>query len=413
MKVIVDPNNLKKGMYVSELDRPWLDTPFLFQGFRITNHQEVEQIKDLCDFVFVDTEKSTVSVANSGADIDTSKARTPQKDTASFIRKPRPYSESFEKEFDRAVKIHDQVRARVSSLFSDLRSGKCLAVEEVQETVTLVVDSILRHPDALVLLASMGGDSNDLVAHATAVCTLSISFGRYLGFDKSELMELGMGALLHDIGETKLPMDLLSDALEMNTEQRELLEGHTTMGAMIINNLEGIPDSVVAVARDHHERADGSGYPHKLKNAEISLYTQIVAIIDTYDSVTGGLHGKAKISADEALKCIYSWRENLFDPLLVEKFIQCIGIYPLGSVVELRSKQIGIVVSTQPEMRLFPKVMLIMDSDRTPIEPPRMLNLALFQEKLDSSDFEIKRLVNGDGYGIDVRQYILRELPQI
>ena len=136
-----------------------------------------------------------------------------------------------------------------------------------------------------------------------------------------------------------------------------------------------------------------------------------MSIVDTYDSVTRGVHGREKIRADEALKSIYSWREDLFDPLLVEKFIQCIGIYPLGSVVELRSGQLGIVISSQPEMRLFPKVMLIMDSNRTPVEPPKMMNLSLFKESLDSNEFEVKRLVNGDDYGVDVRQFILRELP--
>ena len=136
-----------------------------------------------------------------------------------------------------------------------------------------------------------------------------------------------------------------------------------------------------------------------------------MAIVDTYDSVTSGTHGKEKISADEALKCLYSWREYLFDPLLVEKFIQCIGIYPLGSVVELHSGHIGIVIASQPDFRLFPKVMLILDEDRNPVEPPQMMNLALFRDKAETNDYEVKWLVNAEEYGIDVRKFILRELP--
>ena len=411
MKVIVEPINLKKGMYVSELDRPWLETPFLFQGFRITNEQEVEQIKSICDFVFVDTEKSTISVSRQPV---ASRKRVVQKDTQStarIIKKALPYSKQFEDEFPHALDIRKRATTTLNSLFADVRTGKSLDVDETKRTVTTMVDSILCNPDAMVLLASMSDKSDDLASHAIAVCSLSISFGRFIGIDKDELIELGMGALLHDIGETKLPDELLSKIGDASDDERQLLQSHTSIGAMIMQNLEGVPERVVAIARDHHERADGTGYPRNLTDPELDIFTKMVSIVDTYDSVTSGVHGKEKISADEALKCLYSWRECLFDPLLVEKFIQCIGIYPLGSVVELRSGHIGIVISSQPDMRLFPKVMLILDADGKPVEPPKMMNLALFRDRVETNDFEVKWLVNADDYGIDVRKFILRELP--
>jgi len=114
------------------------------------------------------------------------------------------------------------------------------------------------------------------------------------------------------------------------------------------------------------------------------------------------------MSVDDTLKSIYAWRRDLFDELLVEKFIQCVGIYPLGSVVELRTGQVGIVISSRPDARLFPKIMLIRDAHREPVEPPKMINLALFKEKLDTDDFEIRRLVEGHHHGIDVRPAAIR-----
>ena len=412
MKVIVEPINLKKGMYVSELDRPWLDTPFLFQGFRITNEQEVEQIRSICDFVFVDTEKSTISVSNNQlAANDKRVAKKDSQGTARIIKKALPYTKKFEDEFPHALDIRQRTTTTLNSLFADVRTGKSLDVNETKRTVTVMVDSILRNPDALVLLASMSDKSGDLASHAIAVCSLSISFGRYIGIEKNELIELGMGALLHDIGETKLPDELLSKVNDASDEERALLQSHTSIGAMIMQNLGSVSERVIAIARDHHERADGTGYPRNLTDPEIDVFTKIVSIVDTYDSVTSGVHGKDKISADEALKCLYSWRQCLFDPLLVEKFIQCIGIYPLGSVVELRSGHIGIVISSRPDMRLFPKVMVILDAKRKPVEPPQMMNLALFRDRVETHDFEVKWLVNAEDYGIDVRQFILRELP--
>ena len=411
MKVIVEATHLKKGMYVSELDRPWLETPFLFQGFRITNKEEVDQIQSLCAFVFVDIDKSKVPVTPTMSNAAPASVKSEKQNVAKLIREPLPYTEKFEDEFSRARACYQQATEEVSALFKDARMGSSLDVAGAKTTVTGMLDSILRHPDAMVLLASIGNKDKDLVTHALSVCTLSLAFGRYLGLKNGEMADLGLGALLHDIGKIKLPNQVLNHAVSASEEEKALLEGHTMIGAMMLKNLEGLPENVVAIVHDHHERADGSGYPRNLGCSEIGVQTKIVSVVDTYDSITRGVHGHQSIRADEALKSIYAWRRDLFDELLVEKFIQCVGIYPLGSIVELRTGQIGIVITSSPDARLFPRIMLILDADGKPVEPPKMVNLALFREKLDTDDFEVKRLVDGERYDIDVRQYILRELP--
>ena len=411
MKVIVAPIDLKKGMYVSELDRPWLETPFLFQGFRITNADELEQIGKLCDFVFVDTEKSTIPVPEQLAASNGEAFRQNEQDSARIVRPAEPYRSNFDDEYPVARSIHLHAHEMVASLFNDVRMGRSLDVEETRRMVTRMVDSILRNPDALVLLACLGRKHDALAAHAVTVCTLSISFGRYLGLDKATLVELGMGALVHDIGETKLPDKLLGDSKDLSEQDRALLQSHTRIGMMIMKKLEGVSETVIAIARDHHERADGSGYPRQLVNSQVDICTRIVSIVDTYDSITSGVHGREQIGLDVALKYIYSWREGLFDALLVEKFIQCIGIYPIGSTVELRSGHIGIVISSQPDARLFPRVMLILDARGEALEPPKTMNLALFRDKGgDDNGYEVKKLVDPRAYGIDVRSFVLREL---
>jgi len=411
MKVIVAPIDLQKGMYVSELDRPWLETPFLFQGFRITNSNELAQIRNLCDFVFVDTEKSTIAVPERLAASNGEAFGKTGQDTARIVKPPEPYRNNFEDEYPVARSVHLHAHEMVASLFNDARMGKSLDIEETRRVVTRMVDSILRNPDALVLLACLSRKNDALAAHAVTVCTLSISFGRYLGLDKATLVELGMGALVHDIGETKLPDKLLGDSKDLSEEDRALLQSHTRIGMMIMKKLEGVSETVVAIARDHHERADGSGYPRQLVNSQVDMCTRIVSIVDTYDSITSGVHGRDKIGLDVALKYIYSWREGLFDALLVEKFIQCIGIYPIGSTVELRSGHFGIVISSQPDARLFPRVMLILDATGEALEPPKTMNLALFRDKGgDDNGYEVKRLVDPQAYGIDVRSFVLREL---
>jgi len=412
MKVIVEAHDVKKGMYVSELDRPWLDSPFLFQGFRITNTDEIDQISNLCDYVFVDSEKSTIPVAQTQSRTASSRSGSEQQNIARLIKKPLPYTEKFEDEFINARDCYQFAREELENkLFHDIKMGKSLEIESARGTVTSMVDSILRHPDALVLLASLGNKDRSLVTHALSVCTLSLALGRSLGIETDALVDLGLGALLHDIGEIRIPDQVLDNVANASEEERALVEGHTIIGATMLKKLGNLPDNVIAIVHDHHERADGSGYPGKLTGAEISLHTKIVSIVDTYDNILSGIHEYESMSVDDALKSMYAWRRDLFDELLVEKFIQCVGIYPLGSVVELRTGQIGIVISSRPDARLFPNIMLVLDAGREPVEPPKMLNLALFREKLESDDFEIKRLVEGQHYGIDVRQYILRELP--
>ncbi|MGD8570567.1 MAG: DUF3391 domain-containing protein [Gammaproteobacteria bacterium] len=410
MKVMVDPKHLKKGMYVAELDRPWLESPFLFQGFRITNSDELQQLKQICEYVFVDPEKSAVPVS---ADLSAipMRSKAGRAKTSSYIKPAPSFQTSFEQEYPRAREMYNLTRDNVTHIFGDIRLGHSLDVAEVKYTVTSLVDSIMRHPDALMLLSTLQDKGNQAVTHAVNVCTLAITFGRFLGFPKKELTELGMGAMLHDIGETKIPQEILENFSNCSSDDIKLFQDHTTYGAAILHNTNGLPESVVAIARDHHERANGSGYPQSLDAEQMDLFTMIVAIADVYDNVTTGMYGKPPVPCTETLKNIYVWREDLFDPLLVEKFIQCLGIYPVGSVVELSSGEIGIVITNNPETRLFPKVLMVRNKRKQIIDPPRIINLDIFRTDDNKHQYEITRVVQANDYGIDLRNYILREMP--
>lgn len=409
MKVMVEIKDLKKGMYVSELDRPWLETPFLFQGFRITNVQEIEQLCNTCNYVYVDPEKSLVPIPQKRPAAVTS---TVKKDEPEIKRHQftLPYEAEFEKEFPKAKKIYQQATHKMERIMNDTRSGCSLNAHEIKTTVVSIADSVIRNPDALMLLSVLESKDDQAVTHSINVCTLSLIFGRYIGLEKKPLYELGTGALLHDIGETKIPNEILNKRDKRTPQELAQMQKHTDHGVELLMKTSGLPPSVVEIARDHHERMNGSGYPQKLSGEQLSLFTKIVAITDVYDSVTSGLHGKPAITCTEALKNMYVWREELFDSLLVEQFIQCLGIYPIGSTVELNTGEIGIVINTNPDRRLLPRVMLVRDQDKKPYEPPKVINLAQFCNENDVSKFEIRRVVKPDLFSIDVRNYILREL---
>lgn len=399
----VDTRDLKQGMYVSELDRPWIESPFIFQGFLITNDQEILQLNQCCNYVYVDVEKSKVEVPKRLVMSATSKKKPIP------VKKPPPVDVSFEKEFERAKTIYVDAIDVISDILTDLRAGKLFTVKDIKNTVIEITGSIMRNPDAMMLLTQIETQGKAASQHALNVCILSSAFGRYIGMDENKLYELALGAMLHDVGETQLPDELMDKQDNYSPEELNLMQSHTLKGGEVLSQLDGIPDSAVSIAMSHHERANGSGYPKRLINEQISTFAKIVSITDVYDSVTSGTAREKPISSTDALKSMYDWRNELFDGELIELFIQSLGIYPIGSVVQMRSHEVGIVISTSAERRLSPTLLLILDKDLKPYRPPTIINLSQYIDEEDPQ-YEISNVVNPEDYSIDKSSYIMREL---
>jgi HD-GYP domain-containing protein (c-di-GMP phosphodiesterase class II) len=408
MKRKIDIGDLEIGMYVSELDRPWIETPFLFQGFRITNQDEINKIRELCVYVLVDVEKSKVPVSK-GRIV----ASEPKEQLAVVKKQSKPYTNTFEEEYDQAKRIYIESQEHVNNLFKDIRLGKNIAMTEVTSTVTPLADSIFRNPDTLTLLSNIKEANEDLETHSINCCVLSLTFARHLGFDKSKTIELGISALLHDIGETQIPKEILQRRGNLSGEEQQILQSHTTIGSSMLSEVAGIPHSAISVAQHHHERANESGYPDQLSLDSIGLFTKIVAVIDVYDTLTTGTNTQPPLSCSDALKHMYDWRYDLFDPAVVEQFIQCLGIYPIGSTVELNTGDMGVVISIPEKSRLTPSVMLIKNAKGQTYLPPRIANLALLNKaaKESGSDLiEINKVIVPENFDLDLKNFVLREL---
>ncbi len=399
----IEVKNLKPGMYVSELDRPWLGSPFLFQGFPIRNDEDIKRVASYCTYVYIDTEQGF----------------NPRLEAASVQELPvepmtgrngLPYLNSVEDELQVAARVIERTTKAVNKLLEDVRTGSSIQGSEVRRTISQMVSSITRNPDALILLASLGDKDEHATLHALSTTVLSLAFGRHLGMDEPLLIELGVGALLHDVGELSIPSEILDKGNRLNPEELKVMKTHTDIGADILFRAHDIPASSVEVARSHHERQDGSGYPQGIEGNEIPGFARIVAIVDVYDTVTRPRSGRGLSSVD-ALKHMYNLRGELFDADLVEEFIRCIGIYPVGSVVELSGGQVGVVISAEPDQRLMPKIMLVRDEAKRPYYPPRIVNLAQFSAGRAKPPMEIRRVLDPSAYGIDIRNYVLREVP--
>lgn len=412
-KIKLNVQNIKKGMYVCELDRPWSETAFLFQGFRITNDQEIERLISTCEFVYIDEEKSTVKITADLHVLPTAKKEKKYKKPEPLYNievKNKPHQEKFEDEFPQAKITYAYAEKEMHEAFNELRLGKALDVLAVKSTVQKMTSSILRNPDALKLMCVLQNRNDNAVTHALHVCILTLAFAYYLGLKKDMIQQLGIGALLHDVGETRLPDGLFWKSEPFTKEEKKEVHKHTEYGADIIKDAQGLHPLVLDVVRNHHERLNYSGFPNQSGGDEISYNAMLVSIVDVYDSVTMGYEGKPMISCTDALKSMYDWRNELFQGDLVEHFIQCLGIYPIGSVVKLNSGEVGIIVTFDDCSRLAPRVMILLDKELNYYPTPRMLDLSLFKDSEEKYLYEIKHVVNPEEYGIDIRHHILQDL---
>jgi len=383
-------------MYVTQLDRPWLETPFLFQGFFISSDEELADLKRLCKFVYIDEEKKEESPASLSRPVQAQKRAAPV-----------PHVVPVENEIAAAREVRERAQKRFNNMLEATRLGKGIDVKVANNIVGDMIESLLRNPDALILLRNISQYDTEAESHAINSSILCLTFGRCLGLPSHELEELGLAALLHDIGETELPVELLREGPK-NSEQTALLNRHTEFGARILREGGSLPERVIEVALSHHEQIDGEGYPRGLKGEEIDLFARIVAIVNVYDHITLGSSGPSLPPA-EALRYLYLYRNKFFDAELTERFIQCLGVYPVGSLVELATGEVAIVISIPPEAHLYPRLLLVRDSHKKPYLPPHIMSLAQFADSEHAEKYAIRRVLPAGSYDVDIRAYLQAE----
>ncbi len=412
-----DTSDLEIGMYVSALDRPWVGTPFLFQSFLIRSEKQIQQLQKYCRTVEIDEEKSDARLANKFF-IYKSKNAVPKGEDDLVVAVPIPRQASvtfelddkqFEAELIVARQVYETTTASLHNVLDNFKLNKEVNPVELKNCVHGVIDGVMHNPSALTLFSNLKSKQQDTVRHSLNVCILSLIFGRHLGLAEQPLSDLGYAALLHDVGEIKVSQTVLDKhSRGLTPEEKKEMETHTEYGADLLEKTPGIPKIAIEVARSHHERVNGKGYPNGLKGEEINYFARLLSIVDVYEIVTNHPGAKVHVSCSDALKSIYMMRGNFFDPELVEEFIKCLGIYPIGSVVELNNGEIAIVISTKPGKHLLPTIMVVKDSNGVRYQP-QVVNLEHFKEKEGLAKLYITKVVDPNAVGIDLRDYMIRE----
>ncbi|MFW2406011.1 MAG: HD-GYP domain-containing protein [Gammaproteobacteria bacterium] len=347
---------LEHGMYVAELDRSWLHTPFEVRGFLITQDEQIEVLRRCCEYVYVDPNRSDSIAMLDLAALSEDEPAIAKAHPAHVSRAEAGLPLNGCREFLEEATEH------IAATVRQARRTNRLEIEPIDRTIDDFVDHVLEWPDAVQWLLATEPAHGRLNRRSIGTAVFSILFGRQLGFDHDALRELALGALLLDIGKTSVPITILSKPKRLNSVERSFVRRHVDTGVALVRLNTRMERRVVDMVASHHERIDGSGYPHRIAGTEIPLYARIAGIADTYDAMTQNRDYAHARSGHAALRYLNSCRDIKFDAALIDEFIHAVGVYPVGTNVELEDGSIGAVCRHDPDEPKRPDVLLLRDS---------------------------------------------------
>ena len=392
---------LEKGMYVSRLDRDWVGTPFPFQGFEITSDEDIELLSAYCTSVFIDVQKSLINARPSlrvgSAPRNVFPPRGPEYHNTVDIKEEIP----------RAREVHANLRALAERIADDVRSGRRLEPGVVREAIEPMVESLLRNSDALFWLMALMKRDDYMYSHAVNCSALAAAFGRHLALPREVLVELATGGFLLDAGMASLPSDVVQHGGKLDTEAMKLMRGHVQRSMEVLDQAGVTGKWARELVAAHHERHDGSGYPEGLAGDRVPLAGRMGGIVDTYDALRSDRPHRNGESRHGALQALYRARDRMFQAEVVEQFLQCLGVYPTGSLVELNTGEVGVVMAQNQVRRLRPRLMLLLDTEKKPYEPYR--DVDLMQHGIDLADGGVKiaQALEPGAYGLRPEELFL------
>lgn len=375
MKKRIEIQELRPGMRIEKMDRPWMATPFLRHRMAVTSMDQVEQLRAcgvrLLEVTLNDGEAEPESRAESvPAPVASPSLQDAQEPAVLVPQVP------FEEELPLARQVYKAAKSIIQEAMHDVRMGRAINMDAVNHVVTDMTDSVLRNPDALTSLSRLKRFDEYTFFHSVNTALLAMSLGRALALEPTALHQLGVGTLLHDIGKTKIPLDLLNKPGRFEPQEFELMKQHVMRGAEVLSDMAGLADPCLKPALEHHERVDGSGYPHRRGKAELSQFGLIAAVVDIYDAITSDRCYHTAKPAHEALQYLYliSQKGHL-DHALVQRFIKVIGVYPVGSIVQMNTGEMAIVRRLHHDAPLEPLVILVKGPGHTLLSRPEEIDL--------------------------------------
>ncbi|AWL11285.1 uncharacterized protein HMF8227_00789 [Saliniradius amylolyticus] len=370
-------NDIQLGMFVTQVTRQTGELTIKTQGL-IKSERLLEQLRQKgVQEVEVDLARS---VLEQGLELNVSEQTTESPKAISAS----PANEDPMAAIEQAGQLYDKARTIQSRFVKKLKKGALPPIGELTEVSADIIDSVFDNADAISLLTQIKDREQYLMEHSLNCSILMAMFARQMGFDKATIDELGLAGLLMDAGMATLPEDILNQRGKLSDQERTIVESHVDVAVDLLEQSEHASDTVLDVVQNHHERLDGSGYPNGKQGDEISVYARMAAIVDSYDALTADRPYRKSLNATQALKRLLSTSQGQLDQSLVQQFIRCIGVHPVGSLVKLKSEKLAIVIKANKDDPLKPKVASFYSVRSGHYKDVRILDLTRDQDDIEA-----------------------------
>lgn len=403
----ISPRYARLGMFICSLEGNWLQHPFWRNQFLLTEQSDLTALQHSgVTAVWIDCAKG-VDVAGEEAEAESTRPRPGgecppppapghgEADTALLVLEradeavppspPRPPTTAAREELGHAARILDRSKAAIRHLFGEARLGHAIDIDQCLPMVEEINASVARNASALVSLARLKNKDEYTYMHSVSVCALMIALARQLGLDEEQIREAGLAGLLHDIGKMLVPLSVLNKPGKLTDDEFAIVRLHPERGHALLSRSGMVAACALDVCLHHHEKFDGTGYPHRLRGEQISYLARMGAICDVYDAITSCRPYKNAWDAADSLARMAKW-EGHFDTAIFHAFVKAVGIYPLGSLVRLHSRQLGVVIEQNPDNLTRP-VLRVFFSTRS--------NMAIPVQVLDLSDASVTDRIVG------------------
>jgi HD-GYP domain-containing protein (c-di-GMP phosphodiesterase class II) len=404
-KVYTQVNQLAIGMYIVELDRPWLETPFLFQGFELKTEEEISAVRDICDYVYIDTTKR-----KKPNNIVAEQAQVNIHSVLGYGSPPAKLS-TFEKQVLQTENVYKNARILVAEFMEKIAMGGGIDSKLAKEAVAECVNSVLHSPDAMLWLTQLKNRDEYTAQHSMNVCVLAIILGRHINLSEKNLNIVGLCGMMHDMGKMLIPLEILNKPGKLESDEMEIIQTHTTLGSELLKSSDNMHPSAIEVALNHHERLDGKGYCRQISPFGISHFTRMVAIVDMYDAMTSDrVYQKGRTHLETTNTMINVAGLHL-DATLLVKFIESIGVYPPGCLVELTNGSVAVVIEVNEKTKLRPKIITILDEEKNPA-PEQVIDLSKLTRDEQGHVYTIKGIIRAADYNIDLGKFYQKIILQ-
>ncbi len=373
----IEVKQLRVGMYLHEMCGSWMDHPFWRSRFLVENPGDIKSLLgSSIREVWIDTSKGLD--IDSGQSIDRAEAEAEIAHVLNNATRNFGVVDqiSMAEEAARAAKVCAKAKQAVSSMFNEARMGTALDAADAMPLVEEITNSIQRNPGAIISLARLKTKDDYTYMHSVAVCALMVSLARHLGLSDQQTHQAGMAGLLHDIGKMMIPTEILNKPGKLTDAEFAAVKSHPAEGYKLLLEGRGVDDVAMEVCLHHHEKIDGSGYPDQLSGDEISLFAKMGAVCDVYDAITSNRPYKNGWDPAESLRKMAEWSKGHFDPVIFQTFVKSVGIYPIGSLVRLKSGNIGVVVDQTGTSLLTPKVKIFFSTKSNCRITPEVMDLS-------------------------------------